>query len=64
MELKRQKTEMGSSDCLFRLIQNELPIRRTAHFPAMCQCVGLTPSCEEILSMLATMANHPEKWCL
>jgi four helix bundle protein len=44
--------------------QTHLEIARRCKYVTDAEAAKLDGVYEEILSMLATMANHPEKWCL
>src|SRR5512136_1930409 len=44
--------------------QTHIEIARRCKYLSDTEAVDLDGIYEEILSMLATMSNHPEKWCL
>ena len=44
--------------------QTHIEIARRCRYLTDAKAAELDSIYEEILSMLATMANHPEKWCL
>lgn len=44
--------------------QTHTEIARRCKYLSDAQAAELDGTYEEILSMLATMGNHPEKWCL
>jgi four helix bundle protein len=44
--------------------QTHIEIARRCKYLSDQQAAELDAACEEILSMLVTMANHPDKWCL
>ncbi len=44
--------------------QTHIEVARRCHYLTEAQAAELDGVYEEIIAMLATMANHPEKWCL
>jgi len=44
--------------------QTHIEIVRRCKSLSDAEAASLNGICEEILAMLATMSNHPEKWCL
>jgi four helix bundle protein len=44
--------------------QTHIELARRCGYLTDTQARALDQSYEEIISMLATMANHPDKWCL